>query len=439
MTPRLLLLSIALAACGTSATAQTPGPTLFSAHAPANSAQRASDRVLGPLAAARSTRHLSLVRADAAQIDASTQRLRLNLAPGVAPLLIDQLDSYRNADGTVVWNGMVGGTAAAEARMLRHGDRESVEDPRNTTTLVRNGDNITGSVRVDGRLFRIEPVGQGRHAVIEVDEALLPPDEGGLQIPLSSDAASQTSAEGGASDEHARGASAAAATPTLIRVLVVYTRVAGQATADPTGWAQALVAEANRAYAGSHIDLRLQLAGVRVTDYREYTAAGAGPESAASVVNDLARFRRMGDGHLDAMHAVRNQVGADVMMLVRRDAGNVCGYASEILASAQTAFALMARDCGPGRYTFHHEIGHLQGARHNLAEDDSLEPFPHGHGYVSARGGYATVMATNASEPRVMWFSNPDLVLNGTRMGTPGRHDNARVLQQTRARFARFR
>lgn len=419
-----------LAACLLSATAQAAEPALFTEHLVPAANMRQADRFLGDIADAPSTRQLQVVQAQAAQVDIATERLYINLVPG-KPLLVDQTNAYRNDDGTVVWNGLVGGTAAAAERMQRHGPDESFEDPLNTATIVRNGDMLTGSVRVQGRLYRIEPIGQGRHAVTEVDEAALPPDDGGRPIPM-----------GDATDFTPAASPTAAAAPTIVRVLMVYSRHAGDNTADPTGWAQAVIAEANRAYSGSRVNMRLQLAGTRVTDYREYSAPGSGTGGWASFEADLLRFRRKNDGHLDGVHALRNERNADIMMLVRRGSQEACGLATEILANADTAFAALSRQCGPGNYTFHHEVGHLQGARHNPTQDPSTRPFAHGHGFVSRRGGFSTVMAyppRDGSAPRVMWISNPDLFLNNVRMGTPATHDNARVMNQTRNRMAGFR
>ncbi len=42
--------------------------------------------------------------------------------------------------------------------------------------LVVKGDDMVGTIRCAGRLYRIRPLGDGLHAVVEVDESALPPD-----------------------------------------------------------------------------------------------------------------------------------------------------------------------------------------------------------------------------------------------------------------------
>jgi len=422
------LVLAALAACLISATAQASEPTLFSEHLVPAASMRQANRFISGLAEAPSTRQLQVVQARAAQINIATERLYLNLLPG-QPLVVDQINSYRNDDGTVVWNGLVGGTAAAAARMKRHGPKESVEDPLNTATIVRNGDMLTGSVRVQGRLFRIEPVGQGRHAVIEVDEAALPPNDGPQPIPM------------GKMTNFDASVSRAAAGPTVVRVMVVYTRHAGAEIGDRRGWAQALIAEANNAYAASEVKVRLQLAGAYRSKYREYVNTIDGTTGRASFTTDLARFQRKNDGFLDRFHALRDRQRADIMMLVRRENALVCGASKQVFADAETAFAAISQRCGPGSNTFAHEIGHLQGARHDPAADPTLAPFAFGHGYISSAGGFSTIMALpeSGATVEVARFSNPNVQFNGVPMGTPQTHDNARVLNQTRAYIGGFR
>lgn len=429
MRHRSPLVLAALAACLMSATAHSAEPPLFSEHVLPGVSMRQANRYISGLAESRSTLQLQVVHARASQINIGTERLYLNLVPG-KPLVVDQLNAYRNDDGTVVWNGIVGGTAAAAARMKRHGPKESVEDPLNTATIVRNGDMLTGSVRVQGRLFRIEPVGQGRHAVIEVDQAALPPVDGPEPIPM------------GKMKKLDASVSRAAAGPTVVRVMVVYTRHAGRMV-DHRGWAQALIAEANNAYAASEVRIRLQLAGAYRSKYREYVNTIDGTTGKASFVTDLFRFQRENDGFLDRFHAKRNEQKADIMMLVRRENAELCGRAAEQYAVAETAFAAISTRCGLGHKAFVHEIGHLQGARHDPADDPTLAPFPFGHGYIFPLGGFtfSTIMAVPESGDTVdvMRFSNPNVQFSGLPMGTPETHDNARVLNVTREYIGGFR
>ncbi|RYE70971.1 MAG: hypothetical protein EOO80_22535, partial [Oxalobacteraceae bacterium] len=238
-------------------------------------------------------------------------------------------------------------------------------------------------------------------------------------------------------------AAAEAAGPAQFRVMVVFTDRAADHTASLNGFAQSLIEEANRGYAGSNVNISLKLTSARRVPYQESNVGGVG--TSASFGRDLDRIMGTNDGFMDHIHRIRNEEKADVVVLVRRD-GDICGKASGIGSTAATAFVTMARGCGPGYYSFHHEIGHLQGARHDPAQDPSNSPKAYAHGIVRPNapgGGYRTVMAysceTGPECPRTPWISNPNLELNGVRMGTADRHDNHRAMNESRNRIAGYR
>ena len=143
---------------------------------------------------------------------------------------------------------------------------------------------------------------------------------------------------------------------------------------------------------------------------------------------------------MDNLHALRNQNAADVAMIVLNNSSS-CGLASAIGANASTAFAAVARACTTGYYSFAHEIGHLQSARHDPAADPTNRPYAYGHGYRSPTSAWRTIMAynCNAGCPRINYWSSPNRTYGGQAMGTATRSDNARVLNTTRGRLAAFR
>ena len=71
---------------------------------------------------------------------------------------------------------------------------------------------------------------------------------------------------------------------------------------------------------------------------------------------------------------------ADVAVLVVTN-NAYCGLASGIGSTAPTAFAEVYWDCATGYYSFGHEVGHLQSARHNPKNDPTNTPYAWGHGY----------------------------------------------------------
>ncbi len=132
---------------------------------------------------------------------------------------------------------------------------------------------------------------------------------------------------------------------------------------------------------------------------------------------DRDRFRIQKDRFMDEVHGLRDRYAADVAILIT-DSGGGCGIASAILANAATGFGVAKRDCATGNYTFGHEIGHLQGARHNPEADPSTNPFPYGHGYYYQPGRWRTIMSYNCPNgcTRGQFWSTPDLVINGVSL-----------------------
>ena len=97
--------------------------------------------------------------------------------------------------------------------------------------------------------------------------------------------------------------------------------------------------------------------------------------------------------------------------------------------------------CATGYYSFGHEIGHLQSARHDIATDGSLTPYAYGHGYRSPTNAWRTIMAYNCSSscPRINYWSNPAKTYNGQAMGTAATSNNTRQLNERVATVAAFR
>ena len=245
---------------------------------------------------------------------------------------------------------------------------------------MRSGNTITGSIRKDGKLYRLRPLGN-RHVLVEVDESRMPADHPAdynqlPKIPMGN-------------NDRIGIAQASSGTPATIRVLVVATNAAVTAYGgNMQSLVQLAVAESNQGYVNSNVGITMQLAGYETTSYTE----------SGSFDTDLARFRGTSDGYMDSIHTSRNNTAADVGVLLINNTA-YCGLASGIGSTASTAFAAVYWDCATGYYSFAHEIGHLQSARHDIATDSSTSPYAYGHGYryEPATGtGWRTIMATTA-------------------------------------------
>jgi hypothetical protein len=286
--------------------------------------------------------------------------------------------------------------------------------------VVRNGQ-ITGSVQADGALYRIEPLGGTLHALIRVDENRFPPEH-----PPSF----QERERRGDLAPAARLASATEKRdgPVGIDVLVAYTASARAAVADIAATIQLAVAEANQSYVNSGINIKLNLVDSFELAYTE---------SGKSYDTILADFVANA-----TVNSRRNSSGADLSAMIINQS-DYCGLADAIRATAATAFAIVHYDCATGYYSFAHEFGHLQGARHDPANDPSTSPFPYGHGlqHLTPLPAWRTIMAYNCASgcPRLQYWSNPNVTYNAIATGTAATNDNARVLNGTANEVAAFR
>ena len=352
---------------------------------------------------------------DAQALSKRSRPITIDLGVG-QPLDVTPIQS-QTRDGMLIWEGVL----TDFAKLGKKG--EIAFDPMNSVTLVNDQGRITGTIRVDGRLFKVRPLRAGGNVVIEVDESRMPVDHpAGAHMPDGPLAAALANGE---LDSHGR-----AKANTVIRVMSVATQSAISASGGITALINLAITEANQSYANSGISITLQNAGVYSTTYAE----------SGSMSTDLARIRGTSDGYLDNVHSLRTQQTADVVMFVINNSAS-CGLASAIGASASTAFAAVHYDCATGYYSFGHEIGHLQAARHDPANDPSTRPYAFGHGYQQASKGWRTVMAYNCSPScsRINYWSNPSKTYTGVAMGTTSTHDNARVLNLTRSTMAGFR
>ena len=387
-----------------------------------------NERVLERLLSNPSTRDIQLVTVDASASDGS----QIELVLGGRRITADRMRSERTASGSQVWYGR-----ARQPRTTGYAPRETAADPLNDVVLVRRGKQVTGTARVDGQLYRIRPLPSGATAVVQVDENAMPADHPEDAYRAIFDAAVRDRTGIGAKGKPCRTNCGGGGTPVepgptqTIRVMVVATNDAIAAYGgDMQGLVELAVAESNQGYVNSNVGINMVLANYSTTTY-----------ATVGMSTDLSRFRGTSDGYMDAIHATRDSSAADVGVLVDNDA-SACGLASGIGSTAATAFAVAYWDCITGYYSFAHEIGHLQSARHDPATDPSTNPYPYGHGYRSPGNTWRTIMAyncTGAGCPRINYWSNPAVTYGGVPMGTYDQSHNQRVLVETKATIAGFR
>ena len=302
--------------------------------------------------------------------------------------------------------------------------------PEGHVVLVVRSGQVTGNLAWSGQQLQIRPAPGGGHHLIQVDPSAFPPEAEPVPVegePMAGEAPVPM-----------------ADSATRIDVLVVYTPDAATASQDIEAEIQLAVDETNLSYANSGIEHRLRLADAREVTYTE-TADGS---------QDLGRLQDDSDGEMDVVHDWRDEVRADVVVLIAEDIGpGTCGIGFLMQAPdasfADSAFSVVQRGCATGQYSFGHEIGHNLGADHDRYVTQGTGAHDYSHGFVRV-GDWRTVMAyanectdQGLSCVRVPYWSNPDVDYQGQATGIdaadPDGADNRLTLNQTAAVVAQFR
>lgn len=337
-----------------------------------------------------------LVRLNLGALSGGSTRISI---PNAKSLIFDSAASAARSATDFTWSGTLGG------------------DLGRATLIVRDG-NVTGTIGHGGDHYRIEPVGDGVHALVQMDESRYPPDHPpGFEKNMT-----YGQRPAGAPDLDRSGG------PVDIDVLVAYTSAARSRVYDITALVRLAVEETNQSYRNSKIDIRMNL-----VDSFEATYSENGKE-AETILDEFAA--------LPEVQRRRDASGADMAVMII-DNAKYCGLATAVMARASNAFAIVYWDCATGYYSFAHELGHLQGATHDPANDRTVTPFAYGHGHQHlGSSSWRTIMAYASgcgSCPRIQYWSSPNLQRDGAPMGTWDVSDNARVLNETATTVAGFR
>lgn len=355
--------------------------------------------------------------------------------PSVVSVVVGFIDTNSLSDADGLTLSLPGGGGVFNSGVLELSERAPMEfslyagDVGETETdIVIDGEDVVGTLRTGEKDYRIVPLGDGRHALIEVDYSRLEDhpedyDEGSMESYPPTEEQMQALEDDHEGHLHDNAGQ--------YDIIVAYTNRARLQAGNINALIQQSIDNTNRSYANSGINTRVRLVQAYQTNYTE----------SGNVTTDRNRFRAVGDGFMDEIHTRRNTTRADVAMLLV-GSGSGCGIAAAILANAETAFAVTRQNCSAGNMTFAHEIGHLQGARHNPEADDTSTPFSYGHGFCNDPRNWRTVMSYNSGSrcpSRQQVWSGPNARFGGVATGDAALRDNVRVLNGTAGLVANFR
>jgi peptidyl-Asp metalloendopeptidase len=313
-----------------------------------------------------------------------------------------------------------------------------------TSILVVKDGQVTGSVQAGNELYEIVPLGSGRHAILQVDQSKFPPDEG--LHPLKAERvhkelkAKYASLDGSESQESYDSDMAEKGDTPVVDALVVYTAAAkakAGGKAQMEAKIQQAVDETNLSYKNSKINMKLHLAHQFETNFAE----------TGKSKNDLNLFVKRGNSPTDEIFTSREKYRGDVVVLILSKLDDTCGMAAQIEAEPKLAFCIVSLDCMTAMHSFAHEIGHLLGARHNW-EADSTESktFPDRHGFWHRGQGknkaWRTVMTypcPTVNCPRILWWSNPEVKIEGVPTGSKGCCNDAAILNARAKIVSKFK
>ena len=319
------------------------------------------------------------------------------------------------------------------------------------TWVVRDGA-VTGTIWTPSASYDVVPQSGGIHAVRKVDQSAALPFGEPLAVDVDRPPGRPLTAA--SRDDGSRA-----------DVLVFWTPAASSAAGGQSAIRTAIdlyVATTNDALRNSGANLQIRLVGAEEVAYTEVPGA--------SLV-DLARLRGTTDGYMDAIHARRDTLRADLVSLItsNTDVGGAAYQMNHLsVGFASQAFSLVTYSTAPtlAAMAFAHELGHNMGLAHDRFVESRDSTYPFARGYVNAQAFvpgadacWHTLMAYrnrclasgSAAVARLPYFSTPQRrypTASGDALGVPktsdvGDHDGPAdavlAIEQARRTVANFR
>ena len=338
--------------------------------------------------------------------------------PGQADLVVERQGHERRGARSSVWRGR--GQRDRSAKM----------------TLTQHEGLLFGHVESGNESFTIHPGSNGRTIVEKLDTDSFAPEWGHDAATFGRDKIPPMTGRDTNQEATLIPPPVTAADGTIqIDLMAVYTpqaRAAAGGAAQIQGRIQAAVDQANTAFINSNMTVRFSLAHTAEVAYND----------SGNIETDLNWVT----GN-STVASWRNTYAADMVSLITSNGGGYCGIGwvqrNPGAGFANHAFQVTALSCLPNS-TLAHEHGHNMGMEHDpasagISSSGASYPWSFGH---NVNGVFRTIMSYNVcsiSCPRVLHFSNPDVLYNGHQTGLLDQRDNAHTGDLTAAIVAAFR
>lgn len=301
--------------------------------------------------------------------------------------------------------------------------RSSLKLVNTTVKLdVYSDDILVGIIQTPEYHYVIEPLGDGLHALIEVgnDSAIMSHERHDTHL---------VGGSGFSNPKRQNEMMEINSTPE-IALMILYSDDA-RSDIGGTSLMEARILSAigllEDSFTNSEIDVTINLVHVAEVNFSEDS----------SMDTNLDRLYLTDDGHIDNIHILRDQYGADIVILLV-ESGDEVDSMSFGNSTASTGFSVAKYTKLITDYIIAHCLGHHIGSYHDHSSQANPN-YNYGHGFSYELGEWQTIMSMKESGQRLNYWSNPDVTFASVAMGTPTYEDNARLWSERAPTIAGFK